>query len=82
MRKQTAIFFSSDTLLLCATLFVFSGEKLSLKELTEVMKNMDSNMNGTISFDEFVRGMYEFVVKHKTTAERRFVLVEFLLVKF
>ena len=35
------------------------------------MKNMDSNKNGTISFDEFVRGMYEFVVKHKTTAERR-----------
>ena len=42
-----------------------------MKELTEVMKNMDSNKNGTINFDEFVRGMYEFVVKHKTTAERR-----------
>ena len=46
---------------------------MSLKELTEVMKNMDSNMNGTISFDEFVRGMYEFVVKHKTAVERRLV---------
>ena len=64
-----------DNLIFYATLFLFFilGEKLSLKELTEVMTNMDSNMNGTISFDEFVRGMYEFVVKHKTTAARRSV---------
>ena len=47
------------------------GEKLSLKDLTAVMKSMDDNNNGTISFDEFTKGVYEFVVKSKSLSEKR-----------
>jgi Ca2+-binding EF-hand superfamily protein len=51
-------------------LLSIAGEKLTLKELTTVMKSMDDNNNGTISFDEFVKGVYEYVVKSKSLSEK------------
>ena len=45
--------------------FTFSGEKLTIKELSRMMKIMDEDSNGVISFDEFVKGVYDFVVSRK-----------------
>ena len=50
-----------------------TGEKLSMKQLTEIMKSMDENFNGTISFDEFVKGMYTYVLTSTTISERKYV---------
>ena len=46
-------------------IFIFSGEKLTIKELSRMMKIMDEDSNGVISFDEFVKGVYDFVVSRK-----------------
>ena len=46
-------------------IFFFSGEKLTIKELSRMMKIMDEDSNGVISFDEFVKGVYDFVVSRK-----------------
>jgi hypothetical protein len=54
-----------------AAVFSDLGEKLSSQELKSTMKDMDEDCDGTVSFEEFMHGVYDYVIKSENLSQKR-----------